>query len=79
MLRHAALMARARGERQGMVLFRKHAAAYMRGVRGVKQIRPRLMQVDRLDDLMEVLGEIRPEDDSREVSGLEPHDLSRTL
>lgn len=58
MLRHAALMARHRGERQGLVQFRKHAAAYMRGVRGVKQFRPRLMHVEALDELEEVLNDL---------------------
>lgn len=60
MLRHAGFMAEARGERHGLVQFRKHASAYMRGVRGVKQIRPRLMQVDNLADLESVLGELTP-------------------
>lgn len=61
MLRHAGYMAASRGERHGVVLFRKHASAYMRGIRGVKQIRPRLMQVDNLADLESVLNELRPE------------------
>lgn len=68
MLRHARLMAEAKGERQGLVTFRKHAAAYMRGVRGVKQIRPRLMQVDNLDDLISVLSELTPECEGEEAA-----------
>lgn len=68
MVRHAALMAEARGERQGLVTFRKHAAAYMRGVRGVKQIRPRLMQVDNLDDLISVLADLTPDAEAEEAT-----------
>lgn len=55
MLRHATMMAETRGMRQGLVLFRKHAAQYLRGIRGVRQMRPRLMQVTDLDALAEVL------------------------
>lgn len=75
MLRHAALMARARGERQGLVQFRKHAAAYMRGVRGVKQMRPRLMQIDRLDDLKEVLLSLRPDPGLEEDVSFVPQEV----
>jgi nifR3 family TIM-barrel protein len=74
MLRHAAFMAAVRGERHGLVLFRKHASAYMRGIRGVKQIRPRLMQVDNLADLETVLGELTPGMDETEETCAVPQE-----
>lgn len=54
-LRHARRMAETYGERRGLTLFRKHAAAYLKGVRGVKQIRPRLMQVVDVNSLADIL------------------------
>lgn len=55
MLRHARLMTESKGMRSGIVQFRKHAAAYIRGVHGARAMRPRLMQVSDLDALAEVL------------------------
>lgn len=43
MLAHAGAMVARRGER-ALVLFRKHAVAYLRGVQGGKRVRERLMQ-----------------------------------
>lgn len=60
MVRHARLMAEAKGERLGLVQFRKHASAYMRGVRGVKKMRPQLMQVSSVESLIEVLESLTP-------------------
>lgn len=61
MLRHVGLMCESRGERRGVILFRKHAAQYVRGIRGVKQIRPKLMRVETLEGLAELLSEFSPE------------------
>lgn len=60
MIDHARLMAEAKGERLGLVQFRKHASAYMRGVRGVKKMRPQLMQVSSVESLIEVLESLTP-------------------
>lgn len=55
MLDHARLMAESKGMRRGIVQFRKHAAAYLRGIRGARQMRPRLMQATDLESLAEAL------------------------
>lgn len=49
-LEHARLMVEAKGPR-GLVEFRKHAAAYLRGVRGGKKLRVGLMKVGTLGEL----------------------------
>lgn len=54
MMRHATRMVECKGAR-GMVEFRKHAAAYMRGVRGVKRLRQGVMKLQTLADLEEAL------------------------
>lgn len=56
---HARLMAETKGAR-GLVQFRKHAAAYLRGLHGAKQLRVRLMQVTTIDELDQILGEWDP-------------------
>lgn len=54
MLQHALAMHERRG-RRGLIQFRKHAAGYLRGLRGAKKMRERLNQVDTLDQLREAL------------------------
>lgn len=44
MLRHARLMVERKGPK-GLIEFRKHAAAYMRGVRGAKRLRKEMMGI----------------------------------
>jgi nifR3 family TIM-barrel protein len=61
MLDHAARMVESRGERRGVVLFRKHAAQYLRGVRGVRRMRVELMRVEDLGGLARVLPETQPD------------------
>ena len=51
MLEHAELLSRWFGERVGMRGFRKHGAWYTKGFRGSARLRPRLMQVETLDQL----------------------------
>jgi nifR3 family TIM-barrel protein len=54
MIRHAGLMVESRGD-PGLVLFRKHAAAYLRGLPGAKHLRTHLMKVQSLEELEAVL------------------------
>jgi nifR3 family TIM-barrel protein len=54
MLFHARCMVERRGP-QGLKLFRKHAVAYLRGVRGGKRVRNLLMSVESLEELAELL------------------------
>jgi len=54
MLEHARQLVASRGP-HGVVQFRKHAAAYLRGLRGAKRLRTRLMQVATLEELAAVL------------------------
>ncbi|MFW5870828.1 MAG: tRNA dihydrouridine synthase DusB [Candidatus Sumerlaeota bacterium] len=51
---HARLMQRHRGER-GLVEFRKHCVAYIKGLPGARAARPELMQVTTLEELEEIL------------------------
>jgi len=61
MIEHARLLVAARGEPRGLVLFRKHGAAYLRGQRGVRRLRPQLMTLTRLAELEELLMTYDPE------------------
>jgi nifR3 family TIM-barrel protein len=54
MLRHARMMADRRGER-AVVAFRKHAAAYLRGLPGAKRLRAEIMRVQTLEGLARAL------------------------
>ncbi|UCD62588.1 MAG: tRNA dihydrouridine synthase DusB [Candidatus Zixiibacteriota bacterium] len=50
-LRHAALMAEQYGEERGTVRMRKYLGWYIRGFPGAGKLRPRLLQVDTIDDI----------------------------
>ncbi|HOE96923.1 MAG TPA: tRNA-dihydrouridine synthase [Candidatus Sumerlaeota bacterium] len=64
MLEHAALMFERRGPR-GLIQFRKHAAAYLRGLRGAKLLRTELMQAATLEELSALLDrELEPAADA---------------
>lgn len=62
MLEHARLMYEAKGD-YGVVEFRKHASAYLRGLPGAKKLRAELVRMSRLEDveavLLEDLNELR--------------------
>jgi nifR3 family TIM-barrel protein len=60
MLEHARLLAAWAGEREAMRAFRKHSSWYTKGFRGGAPLRERLMHVERLDELAEVLGGVDP-------------------
>lgn len=60
MLRHARLLFERRG-RRGLLQFRKHAVAYLRGLPGARHVRELLMKVETLEDLERALQEpMRP-------------------
>lgn len=63
MLRHAQLMWEDKGER-GVIEFRKHASAYLRGLPGAKKLRGELVRMSHIDDVAAVLREnpLEPEE-----------------
>jgi nifR3 family TIM-barrel protein len=60
MLRHARELCAWTGETPAMRAFRRHASWYTKGFRGSARSRARLMQVERLDELAEVLEAMNP-------------------
>ena len=53
-LKHAEFAYEYRGMR-GLLQFRKHLAAYVRGLRNSKQLRVQLMQADQLEQIQNIL------------------------
>jgi nifR3 family TIM-barrel protein len=62
MLRHARDLCEFLGERPAMRAFRRHASWYTKGFRGSARSRARLMQVERLDELAQVLHAMNPDE-----------------
>jgi len=60
-LEHARLHADSQGGDRPLVTFRKHLVWYFRGAPGARRLRERLVQVETLDDLTELLGKAGPE------------------
>ena len=60
MLLHAGLMFERRGT-QGIIMFRKHAAMYLRALPGAKRMREQLVRVSTLEQLEEILATSQPE------------------
>jgi nifR3 family TIM-barrel protein len=58
MVEHARMLADWFGERQAMLSFRKHGGWYTRGFRSSARLRDRLMRVEQLSELEEVLSTI---------------------
>lgn len=56
MLEHAGLMVQRRGP-HGLVIFRKHAAAYLRGLPGARRMREQVMGISTIEQLETVLTE----------------------
>ena len=54
-LRHCALALRHKGERRGMLEMRRHFAGYVKGFDGAKELRTKLMRVERLDEVERIL------------------------
>ena len=62
MVEHARLLAEWFGERQAMLSFRKHGGWYTRGFRSSASLRDRMMRVQHLSELEEVLSSIDREE-----------------
>jgi nifR3 family TIM-barrel protein len=60
MLRHARALADWTGEVPAMRAFRRHASWYTKGFRGSARNRARLMHIERLSELADLLGELDP-------------------
>jgi nifR3 family TIM-barrel protein len=58
-LEHTRLMVAAKGERRGVLEMRKHSQHYIRGLRGCKKLRERLMEVETLAGVEDLLREYR--------------------
>lgn len=69
--RHLAAMVEFYGEEKGVVLFRKHAVRYLRGVRDSAQLRHRLLTRDTVAEVLQAL-----DDFEAHVSGLTAEDGS---
>lgn len=54
-LAHCELAVRTKGEKRGMLEMRKHLASYVRGLDGASKMRERLVRVDTLEDVREIL------------------------
>lgn len=61
MLAHASLLSEWMGERLGIRNFRKHATWYTKGFPGSARLRGRLIAIERLSELEEILAEPDPE------------------
>jgi tRNA-dihydrouridine synthase B len=55
-LRHCELAVALKGERRGMMEMRKHLAGYVKGIEGAKELRARLVRVEKLADVRRILG-----------------------
>ncbi|MDD4287567.1 MAG: tRNA-dihydrouridine synthase [Candidatus Peribacteraceae bacterium] len=54
-LEHCALAVKTKGERKGMLEMRTHLAHYVKGMHGAKELRARLVRVETLEDVRQIL------------------------
>ncbi|NOS67712.1 MAG: tRNA dihydrouridine synthase DusB [Candidatus Peribacteraceae bacterium] len=54
-LDHCELAVRFKGERKGMLEMRRHLSSYVKGFDGAKEMRERLVRVEKLDEVREIL------------------------
>ncbi len=54
-LHHCELAVKLKGERRGMLEMRKHLASYVKGIEGAKELRARLVRVETIDDVRNIL------------------------
>jgi tRNA-dihydrouridine synthase B len=54
-LEHCELAVRLKGEQRGMLEMRRHLASYVRGVEGASELRARLVRVERVEDVRQIL------------------------
>lgn len=60
LLRQAMLAAQAKGERQAMLQIRKHAAWYLKGVKGAAKVRSAAVRINTLNELEALIGSVFP-------------------
>jgi tRNA-dihydrouridine synthase len=58
-LAHTRAMVEAKGERRGVLEMRKHTQQYIKGIRGCKILRERLMHIETLEGVTALLAEYR--------------------
>jgi tRNA-dihydrouridine synthase B len=54
-LEHCVLAVEVKGERKGMLEMRRHLAQYVKGIEGAKELRARLVRVEKLEDVQKIL------------------------
>lgn len=54
-LEHCELAVRTKGEKRGMLEMRRHLASYVKGVDGAKEMREKLVRVEKIDEVKAVL------------------------
>jgi len=54
-IKHCELITKTKGEQWGMVEIRKHLAAYIKGLPGAKELREKLVRVEKLDEAKKIL------------------------
>jgi len=54
-LQHCELAVRLKGEKRGMLEMRKHLASYVRGIPGAKELRAKLVRVEKVEDVRKIL------------------------
>ena len=55
-IQHCELTVKLKGEKRGMLEMRKHLASYVKGIDGAKELRARLVRVESVEDVREILG-----------------------
>jgi tRNA-dihydrouridine synthase B len=60
-MEHLQLLVRFKGKKRGLLEMRKHLAWYTKGLRGAARLRDRINKIDNLEDLMQLLENLREE------------------
>jgi len=58
-LEHCALAVKTKGERKGMLEMRHHLANYVKGIAGAKELRARLVRVEKASDVEKILSDVQ--------------------
>ena len=54
-LEHCELAVRMKGEKRGMLEMRRHLSSYVKGFDGAREMREKLVRVERLEEVKEIL------------------------
>jgi tRNA-dihydrouridine synthase B len=57
-LKHCELAVHVKGEKRGMLEMRRHLASYVKGIEGAGELRAKLVRVETLGDVREILGDV---------------------